>query len=96
MHRLEDAETLLSRARRSVESELWQLEAEVQRRLRDGGCVAEVVVAAVKWQRHMVSITEAEAMLAEARHGPLAEQAPICEVIIQNLKCIPAEPVTRH
>lgn len=96
MHTVKDAERLLSQARRSVESELWELEAEVQRRLRDGGCVADVIVAAVKWQKHMVSITEAEAMLADVRDGSVTEQAPLCEVIIQNLKCLPARPVTRH
>ncbi|QEE43348.1 hypothetical protein FVA81_01490 (plasmid) [Rhizobium sp. WL3] len=96
LNSVKQAEKMLTRARSTIELELWELEAEARRRFRDGCSLTGLTQAMVKWKNHLNSIEEAEQLLAGAKQGPLAEQRPVCETIVRNLGRFPMRIVTHH
>jgi hypothetical protein len=96
MKTVKQAEKMLTRARSTIELELWELEAEACRRFRDGSNLTGLTQAMVKWKNHLNSIEEAELMLTGAKQKPPEEQRPLCETIIHNLGRFPMRIVTRH
>lgn len=96
MKTVERAEKVLSRARLCVEMELWELEAEAQRRFRDGRSFSGLTESVMKWKHHLTSVEEAEMLLAEVKQAPVNQQRPICETIIRNLGGLSDRIVTHH